>query len=133
MIRRPPRSTRTDTLFPYTTLFRSPLLRRGCSAEVGDEILRLSGDGVNAVAGAVERGAEPEAVGARLAPRPHRGGRDTAAREHPRLLRPDRAMRLEHGGRRPLAGDKPEPGGHGPNRGPAPPAGASAPTRPHVA
>src|SRR3546814_1519593 len=28
MIRRPPRSTRTDTLFPYTTLFRSdPILR----------------------------------------------------------------------------------------------------------
>src|SRR3546814_2890897 len=27
MIRRPPRSTRTDTLFPYTTLFRS---RRSC-------------------------------------------------------------------------------------------------------
>src|SRR3546814_9595554 len=27
MIRRPPRSTRTDTLFPYTTLFRS---RRRC-------------------------------------------------------------------------------------------------------
>src|SRR3546814_8939251 len=25
MLRRPPRSTRTDTLFPYTTLFRSPL------------------------------------------------------------------------------------------------------------
>src|SRR3546814_18863893 len=32
MIRRPPRSTRTDTLFPYTTLFRSrrsAVLRRG--------------------------------------------------------------------------------------------------------
>src|SRR3546814_8109958 len=31
MIRRPPRSTRTDTLFPYTALFRSGLLegRRG--------------------------------------------------------------------------------------------------------
>src|SRR3546814_20173240 len=31
MIRRPPRSTRTDTLFPYTTLFRSqgvPAMRR---------------------------------------------------------------------------------------------------------
>src|SRR3546814_9941934 len=28
MIRRPPRSTRTDTLFPYTTLFRSLSLRR---------------------------------------------------------------------------------------------------------
>src|SRR3546814_3670340 len=27
MIRRPPRSTRTDTLFPYTTLFRSTELR----------------------------------------------------------------------------------------------------------
>src|SRR3546814_5219136 len=27
MIRRPPRSTRTDTLFPYTTLFRSGRLR----------------------------------------------------------------------------------------------------------
>src|SRR3546814_10787094 len=27
MIRRPPRSTRTDTLFPYTTLFRSELAR----------------------------------------------------------------------------------------------------------
>src|SRR3546814_4779479 len=31
MIRRPPRSTRTDTLFPYTTLFRSLLsLPAGC-------------------------------------------------------------------------------------------------------
>src|SRR3546814_4633434 len=29
MIRRPPRSTRTDTLFPYTTLFRSPRRRPG--------------------------------------------------------------------------------------------------------
>src|SRR3546814_6108869 len=31
MIRRPPRSTRTDTLFPYSTLFRSgePLSRHG--------------------------------------------------------------------------------------------------------
>src|SRR3546814_7102057 len=28
MIRRPPRSTRTDTLFPYTTLFRSAIRRR---------------------------------------------------------------------------------------------------------
>src|SRR3546814_20235735 len=30
MIRRPPRSTRTDTLFPYTTLFRSAPARRLC-------------------------------------------------------------------------------------------------------
>src|SRR3546814_3522168 len=31
MKRRPPRSTRTDTLFPYTTLFRSPCRRGSCS------------------------------------------------------------------------------------------------------
>src|SRR3546814_18315688 len=39
MIRRPPRSTRTDTLFPYTTLFRSQSLA-GCSRRdyrTGDE------------------------------------------------------------------------------------------------
>src|SRR3546814_4808792 len=34
MIRRPPRSTRTDTLFPYTTLFRSK--RAGYHAMFGD-------------------------------------------------------------------------------------------------
>src|SRR3546814_12443050 len=33
MIRRPPRSTRTDTLFPYTTLFRSD---RFLAARIGD-------------------------------------------------------------------------------------------------
>src|SRR3546814_14039548 len=33
MIRRPPRSTRTDTLFPYTTLFRS-LQRAGEAADL---------------------------------------------------------------------------------------------------
>src|SRR3546814_4512751 len=37
MIRRPPRSTRTDTLFPYTTLFRSQEdARRWCQLQ-GDE------------------------------------------------------------------------------------------------
>src|SRR3546814_6268684 len=35
MIRRPPRSTRTDTLFPYTTLFRS---RRGKGARRGSAL-----------------------------------------------------------------------------------------------
>src|SRR3546814_13357146 len=42
MIRRPPRSTRTDTLFPYTTLFRSigkPLPRVEDSVRIG-ELLR---------------------------------------------------------------------------------------------
>src|SRR3546814_11603843 len=35
MIRRPPRSTRTDTLFPYTTLFRSVADLRAHSPQVG--------------------------------------------------------------------------------------------------
>src|SRR3546814_9269582 len=33
MIRRPPRSTRTDTLFPFTTLFRSCRARGGCGRD----------------------------------------------------------------------------------------------------
>src|SRR3546814_5212557 len=37
MIRRPPRSTRTDTLFPYTTLFRSRSCRASRCAIVGQE------------------------------------------------------------------------------------------------
>src|SRR3546814_8477618 len=50
MIRRPPRSTRTDTLFPYTTLFRSRfrtvwisdvhLGTRGCNAELLVDFLK---------------------------------------------------------------------------------------------
>src|SRR3546814_15954494 len=36
MIRRPPRSTRTDTLFPYTTLFRSFLVAVDVRIEVAD-------------------------------------------------------------------------------------------------
>src|SRR3546814_6662394 len=44
MIRRPPRSTRTDTLFPYTTLFRSFELLDGRRLRIdvlpGDRILR---------------------------------------------------------------------------------------------
>src|SRR3546814_6619049 len=39
MIRRPPRSTRTDTLFPYTTLFRSCDARRCARPDDGREWL----------------------------------------------------------------------------------------------
>src|SRR3546814_1487531 len=42
MIRRPPRSTRTDTLFPYTTLFRS-LIRRGTAGQSRPAALDVSG------------------------------------------------------------------------------------------
>src|SRR3546814_9386821 len=49
MIRRPPRSTRTDTLFPYTTLFRSTGAvksdrKQKCS---GEESARVCGVAVN--------------------------------------------------------------------------------------
>src|SRR3546814_15469519 len=43
MIRRPPRSTRTDTLFPYTTLFRSHrhVERDKCLIKLCRDVLRL--------------------------------------------------------------------------------------------
>src|SRR3546814_4618680 len=55
MIRRPPRSTRTDTLFPYTTLFRSGHhaevvgdqhhAHAELAANVGDQLQHLGLDG----------------------------------------------------------------------------------------
>src|SRR3546814_6527165 len=45
MIRRPPRSTRTDTLFPYTTLFRSEHRRFLASFEQGEPDWALLGIG----------------------------------------------------------------------------------------
>src|SRR3546814_19593341 len=39
MIRRPPRSTRTDTLFPYTTLFRSRTAQAAAENGVSDFVL----------------------------------------------------------------------------------------------
>src|SRR3546814_1795204 len=70
MIRRPPRSTRTDTRFPYTTLFRSWLRRQ---------------------AGLRRGGVSASAVGRRLAeadPREHQELRPGAAR--PDLRAPER-------------------------------------------
>src|SRR3546814_8084391 len=45
MIRRPPRSTRTDTLFPYTTLFRSAAQRQRI-IPAGDAVSAESGAAV---------------------------------------------------------------------------------------
>src|SRR3546814_9510398 len=42
MIRRPPRSTRTDTLFPYTTLFRSRTERLGGTARLARGTLHMA-------------------------------------------------------------------------------------------
>src|SRR3546814_18410714 len=43
MIRRPPRSTRTDTLFPYTTLFRSAAWGKAGTADRACHPVRLCG------------------------------------------------------------------------------------------
>src|SRR3546814_3152598 len=65
MIRRPPRSTRTDTLFPYTTLFRS----------IAAAPARIKGDGRR------DRGARPQYFG------------DGHARRKPRAVRNRRGDR----------------------------------------
>src|SRR3546814_17298357 len=96
MIRRPPRSTRTDTLFPYTTLFRSP-----------------GAQGAPRRSPAVAQHLYPDA---RRRPTRSRGGAGAAAREggHGRA----------HGGvaaRRPRRQGRPVPGGTGAARGDAGP------------
>src|SRR3546814_7905733 len=48
MIRRPPRSTRTDTLFPYTTLFRSLMDSRPAFIYPSDQELVANGKGIYA-------------------------------------------------------------------------------------
>src|SRR3546814_4971454 len=74
MIRRPPRSTRTDTLFPYTTLFRSiALVDAVLRPAVGKEMLGR-GD-------YLARGKQVRAARRSLQPADHRpGGRGNAVR-----------------------------------------------------
>src|SRR3546814_5099530 len=97
MIRRPPRSTRTDTLFPYTTLFRSPDHRRGAGrcavrARAGDVRVELA-FAVGAMEAAIA--GRREAVAASAAPAkarqrttrptmPAEDLHDPAADHHPR-------------------------------------------------
>src|SRR3546814_3467140 len=60
MIRRPPRSTRTDTLFPYTTLFRSnALVAAGLVIATGGDPARTLGNlaRLQPVRGRLERAA----------------------------------------------------------------------------
>src|SRR3546814_1345827 len=54
MIRRPPRSTRTDTLFPYTTLFRSMAIDRA-TRESLELTLTTSGQRKGSLLDAVDR------------------------------------------------------------------------------
>src|SRR3546814_1457168 len=69
MILRPPRSTRTDTLFPYTTLFRSVLHRRRRQAIGRAGIARLQ-DHLVGGEGTRQRQLRPDLAGKA----PHLGG-----------------------------------------------------------
>src|SRR3546814_19048815 len=94
MIRRPPRSTRTDTLFPYTTLFRSvpPALpknpmappRRGWAARTTGEARASGGvhpEGRNEMAQLGEAGLAARRGGPsrERRPDPHRGRPNNSA------------------------------------------------------
>src|SRR3546814_6720772 len=92
MIRRPPRSTRTDTLFPYSTLFRSaaaafraapPGRRRGDGDRRGDA----------AQPGA---GAHPVGGARRLAPRHHRPHGDGVRRSEEHTSELQSLMRISY-------------------------------------
>src|SRR3546814_19626984 len=115
MIRRPPRSTRTDTLFPYTTLFRSRLaVRRAprpAPARTGSEHSRQPADDRNrralpaaahAVAeatGPPQRAGVPPAYRLGTVARPRRGCRDHGPNRHrhpARLIRPPLARLPGH-------------------------------------
>src|SRR3546814_6867520 len=72
MIRRPPRSTRTDTLFPYTTLFRSPVRGGGAGRRRGRRHGRRRGDG----------GTAPTSALADAGDGRHRGTGRTGDRRH---------------------------------------------------
>src|SRR3546814_14062119 len=74
MIRRPPRSTRTDTLFPYTTLFRS-------QAAVAVRRHLDPSDDERAYAGAVGLDDEGVAAGGDAQQLRHQAGNDLALRD----------------------------------------------------
>src|SRR3546814_9903558 len=78
MIRRPPRSTRTDTLFPYTTLFRS-----FGEGRVVDVVWQADQAAVRRLAEAAHDGVEESTVGGRVVERLARRiqGRDAALRQ----------------------------------------------------
>src|SRR3546814_7853216 len=100
-LRRPPRSTRTDTLFPYTTRFRSPLLLR-CLRRRAARRRALCRRGVRrsarpSVGLCTARGARPCLLAGRALFDADRRGRDDLDRDrHPRRLAPVRREDRHH-------------------------------------
>src|SRR3546814_15831323 len=80
MIRRPPRSTRTDTLFPYTTLFRSR------PPFVGGIVEALGGIALGQQRFVVERAQQLAAIRERVVDADHQGARPGRLHEGKRLL-----------------------------------------------
>src|SRR3546814_13636646 len=73
MIRRTPRSTRTDTLFPYTTLFRSPAAQQlidpqpgELAQRVGQGTMQLASHGRGVAVGAAHRLVDQDRKSTRL-------------------------------------------------------------------
>src|SRR3546814_7267332 len=75
MIRRPPRSTRTDTLFPYTTLFRSRHAVALCSGAGNPQLVRWPR---RAVGGDRPRPLDPGRAGVRRRPGLYRSEEHTS-------------------------------------------------------
>src|SRR3546814_9982320 len=120
MIRRPPRSTRTDTLFPYTTLFRSSWWSRDWGLGIGDSASRPALSPIpNPVSRipAFTQDSPPAvtfscAIGHRGDPLPGRGAQETRAEQDggdhqpgdkadPHALRPTAQPQPEPGAQRP--------------------------------
>src|SRR3546814_1608802 len=85
MIRRPPRSTRTDTLFPYTTLFRS--LRAADERSLADQRQYVA-----ARSGAADRDARARAAFDRRRPARDRGAAAARVRQRRGFLEKRRAQ-----------------------------------------
>src|SRR3546814_20676610 len=69
MIRRPPISTRTDTLFPYTTLFRSSTRPPGIYPKQGGRTAYAGGGAIFSLCDNAGSGLGPGAKGGGIAPR----------------------------------------------------------------
>src|SRR3546814_20322534 len=96
MIRRPPRSTRTDTLFPYTTLFRSGLITPVVKGVDAKSLSVVSLD----IADLAQRARE-----GKLAPQEYQGGSFTVSnlgmygvQEFAAIINPPQAAILAVGG-----------------------------------
>src|SRR3546814_4417232 len=113
MIPRPPRSTRTDTLFPYTTLFRSILQRRIMTGLIFIKIVpdmryeidvvprRGMGISVEPAEGQIRAGKERDGEGARRSG----GKRPRAPGERFRSVGGDEAVEIPAAGIEPVDGD----------------------------